>query len=59
MQMLEAVYKIVTPMFLSGADQEATELRPPTIKGVIRFWWRALACSRFNGNLDELAKGNL
>jgi CRISPR-associated protein Cmr1 len=32
----------ITPMFLSGADQNTPELRPPSIKGALRFWWRAM-----------------
>ncbi|MGZ5027285.1 MAG: type III-B CRISPR module RAMP protein Cmr1 [Methylobacter sp.] len=55
MKTLEADFKIVTPMFMSGADQGIAELRPPSIKAVIRFWWRALAYSRFNGDLAALA----
>jgi len=35
----------ITPMFLGGSDGEA-ELRPPSVKAALRFWWRAL-----NGNL--------
>ncbi|PIE35708.1 type III-B CRISPR module RAMP protein Cmr1 [candidate division KSB3 bacterium] len=31
----------VTPMFLAGADGQTFDLRPPSIKGVLRFWWRA------------------
>ncbi|MBC7288749.1 MAG: type III-B CRISPR module RAMP protein Cmr1 [Armatimonadetes bacterium] len=35
--------KVVTPMFLGGADPNAqAELRPPSIKGVLRWWYRAL-----------------
>lgn len=56
MKTLEADFKIVTPLFMSGADQDNAELRPPSIKGVIRFWWRALAYSRFNGDLSKLAE---
>lgn len=37
----------ITPMFLSGADGTTPELRPPSIKGALRFWWRAM-----NGHLD-------
>ncbi|WP_124398070.1 type III-B CRISPR module RAMP protein Cmr1 [Thermaurantimonas aggregans] len=37
----------ITPMFLSGADQRVPELRPPSIKGALRFWWRAM-----NGHLS-------
>ncbi len=32
----------VTPVFLAGADGRTPELRPPSIKGMMRFWWRAL-----------------
>lgn len=42
----------ITPMFLGGADGNA-ELRPPSIKAALRFWWRAL-----NGglSLEDLKK---
>ena len=36
-----------TPMFLSGADGVTPELRAPSIKGALRFWWRAM-----NGHLS-------
>ncbi|OQY03686.1 MAG: type III-B CRISPR module RAMP protein Cmr1 [Bacteroidetes bacterium 4572_117] len=39
--------KTITPMFLSGADGKTPELRPPSIKGAMRFWWRAM-----NGHLS-------
>jgi len=42
----------ITPMFLSGADQSKPELRPPSIKGALRFWWRAM-----NGHLVEKKSG--
>lgn len=32
----------ITPMFLAGADQTKAELRAASIKGLLRFWWRAL-----------------
>ena len=32
----------ITPMFLSGADQGKAELRAASIKGLLRYWWRAL-----------------
>ena len=32
----------ITPMFISGADGVTPELRPPSIKGALRFWWRAM-----------------
>jgi hypothetical protein len=42
MKTLQATYRIVTPMFIGDAEQKATDLRPPSIKGALRFWWRAL-----------------
>lgn len=34
--------RILTPMFLNGADGQTPELRAPSIKGALRFWWRAI-----------------
>lgn len=40
-------FEVLTPMFLGGADpisadpQRAAELRAPSIKGAMRFWYRA------------------
>lgn len=39
---IEAEFELVTPAFIGGADQDEAELRPPSIKGALRFWWRAL-----------------
>lgn len=44
--------KVITPMFLAGADGQTPELRAPSIKGAMRFWWRAL-----NGHLVEKKDG--
>jgi CRISPR-associated protein Cmr1 len=55
MRKLTATFRIVTPMFISGADQTKAELRAPSIKGALRFWWRALNWSRLNNekNLNQ------
>jgi CRISPR-associated protein Cmr1 len=50
---LTATYRVVTPLFMSGADQDKAELRLPSIKGALRFWWRALAWERL-GNLEAI-----
>jgi len=47
MQTLTATYRIVTPMFLGDARQQATDIRPPSFKGGLRFWWRAFNWGRF------------
>ncbi len=46
---IEAKFRIVTPMFLGGADQQAEDIRPSSVKGMLRFWWRALNWSRLRG----------
>lgn len=45
MQTISATYRVTTPMFLGGAEHQA-ELRLPSFKGALRFWWRALAWVR-------------
>ncbi len=40
----DATYRVTTPLFLGGADSDANaELRPSTLKGLLRFWFRAIA----------------
>lgn len=46
MQRIEATLRVVTPMFIGDAEQKASSLRPPSIKGALRFWWRALNWAR-------------
>ncbi len=43
----------ITPMFLSGADGSTPELRPPSIKGALRFWWRAMNGDKSNMREEE------
>ena len=51
MKRIDATYRVVTPMFCGGAEPERTaELRLPSFKGVLRFWWRALQWGRLGGN---------
>lgn len=52
-QMLKARFCIVTPMFLGDADQKASSIRPPSLKGALRFWWRALNWSGFLKQADQ------
>lgn len=42
MEMKEFDVEVVTPLFLGGADPKKAELRAASIKGSLRFWWRAL-----------------
>lgn len=51
---LEAIYKITTPLFLGGFNpKEAAEIRPPSLKGLLRFWFRTVALSQL-GSLDSV-----
>ncbi len=43
----------ITPMFCYGADQTTPEIRAASIKGAMRFWWRALHPDL---DIDELRK---
>ncbi len=53
METKEFEVEIVTPLFLGGADPKKAELRAPSIKGALRFWWRALYGS---DDLEDMKK---
>jgi CRISPR-associated protein Cmr1 len=46
-------------MFIGDAQQEATSISPQSVKGALRFWWRALRWGEIRSkekfNTDELA----
>jgi CRISPR-associated protein Cmr1 len=53
---IEVSYKVVTPMFCGGARPTASvELRLPSFKGVLRWWWRAIAWPSCGGDLSKVA----
>lgn len=45
--------KVITPMFMAGADRRTPELRPSEFKGMMRFWWRAI---KAEDNIEDLKK---
>ena len=52
---IDAVYRIVTPLFCAGADPKGSpELRLAGFKGVLRYWWRALAWAECGAQLDVI-----
>lgn len=53
---LVAQYGVVTPLFCAGAEPTEAEVRLPSFKGMLRFWWRALAWSLYNGELAKIHK---
>lgn len=56
MRKFTATFRVSTPLFLGGADQNQTELRVPSIKGALRFWWRALNYGRYGGDCQRIYK---
>jgi CRISPR-associated protein Cmr1 len=57
MMQLTAHFRVVTPLFLGGAENTAeAELRPASIKGALRFWWRALQWGRGVTTVAELKR---
>ena len=54
--LIEATYMVTTPLFCSGSRPDQPELRLPSFKGVLRFWWRALAWSRLQGDLAAIQR---
>jgi CRISPR-associated protein Cmr1 len=54
---ITATFKLTTPAFIGGANnKERAELRLPSVLGVLRFWWRALAWSATAQEGDEPAR---
>lgn len=43
---LRAELGITTPMYIGDGVQRADSVRPPSIKGALRYWWRALNWGR-------------
>ncbi|TWB10074.1 CRISPR type III-B/RAMP module RAMP protein Cmr1 [Nitrospirillum amazonense] len=48
-RVLTATFAIVTSLFLSGARQDKAEIRATSLRGALRFWWRALAWAEVDG----------
>lgn len=48
---IKATYRIVTPMFIGDAEQKASGISPASVKGALRFWWRALRWGQIRSNV--------
>lgn len=44
----------VTPIFMRGANQKEVEIRASSIKGLMRWWFRALAGNYFGDDIGKL-----
>lgn len=58
MALLKAEFdcEVLTPMFLSGVDQNTCELRAASLRGVLRYWYRALLGGQGVTDLRELKR---
>jgi len=59
MQHVTFTLRTLTPLFLAGADQTRAELRAPTFRGLMRYWYRALVGGMVGANertLQHVAK---
>ncbi len=55
-----ASFEIVTPMFIGSSDPTKPEgVRSSSVKGALRFWWRALNWARMSGASDAEKLRNL
>ncbi len=56
MPKLKMELETITPMFLAGADGWTPELRPPSIRGGLRFWLRALLGGEIGDHLSSIKR---
>lgn len=52
---LTATFEVTTPMIMAGFPQRTCELRFPSFKGALRYWWRALAWGKVR-SVQELKR---
>ncbi|MBU0655547.1 MAG: type III-B CRISPR module RAMP protein Cmr1 [Gammaproteobacteria bacterium] len=50
---IRATYRIVTPMFIGDAEQKASGISPASVKGALRFWWRALMWGKIRADFPD------
>lgn len=50
---IRATYRIVTPMFIGDAEQKASGISPASVKGALRFWWRALRWGQIRSGIQS------
>jgi CRISPR-associated protein Cmr1 len=51
---IRVTYHLTTPLFCGGADPAVPELRLPSFKGVLRWYWRAVVWAPMRGDLKAI-----
>jgi CRISPR-associated protein Cmr1 len=54
MQIIKIQCQLISPMFMAGVDVKQPELRTASIKGLMRYWWRALHSNLLQDNMRAL-----
>ena len=54
MKQVTFTLRTLTPLLLAGADQTSAELRAPTLRGLARYWYRALIGGVVGANKESL-----
>src|SRR5260370_14155524 len=54
MKQVTFTLRTLTALFLAGADQTSAELRAPTFRGLMRYWYRALMGSVVGASKESL-----
>lgn len=55
MQEVKFTLRVLTPLFLSGVDQTTAELRAPSFRGLMRYWYRALVGGMIDATPQSLS----
>lgn len=53
---LTAQYRLTTSAYIGDGTQAADGIRPPSFKGVMRYWWRCLNYGRIKANTTSTDK---
>lgn len=56
MKSIEATFRVVTPLFMAGSDQNQAEFRIPSLLGALRFWYRATAPKNMQKDIAALRR---
>jgi CRISPR-associated protein Cmr1 len=54
MERLQLTCEVITPLFCAGINQQQPEIRPPSIRGAMRFWYRALVGRLVRDDVNKL-----